>query len=192
MKKELLLFVLLFISTLPSFSQSETLFSDVDEVVGFGGPIVEFSAFKGEVVPAVGGGGGVFLNDFFIGGYGIGGLDFRDPSIELDNYRMKLNHGGFWLGYNHNQDKVLHFYGSAKLGWGGIDVKYNGAGERPNDNVFVIQPEAGVEVNLFRWFKLVGTVGYRAVTGVNEIETQNNSDFSGITGALTFRFGWFD
>ena len=71
------------------FGQSQTLFSVVDEVVGFGGPIVEFSGFKGKVIPAVGGGGGVFLDDFFIGGYGIGGLDFRDPAVDLNNYRMK-------------------------------------------------------------------------------------------------------
>lgn len=178
--------------TFQGFGQSETLFSDVDQVVGFGGPIVEFSGFNGEVIPAVGGGGGIFLDDFFIGGYGLGGLDFRDPSVDLDNYRMKLSHGGFWLGYNHNKDKVIHFYGSAKLGWGDIDVKFNGPGARPSDNIFVVQPEAGLEVNLFRWFKLVGTVGYRAVSGVNEIETHSNSDFSGVTGALTFRFGWFD
>lgn len=144
------------------------------------------------MVPAAGGGGGVFLDDFFIGGYGIGGLDFRDPAVDLNNYRMKLSHGGFWFGYNHNQDKVIHLYASAKLGWGDIDVKFNGSGDKPNDNIFVVQPEAGIEVNLFRWFKLVGTVGYRAVSGVNEIETHTNSDFSGVTGALTFRFGWFD
>ena len=178
--------------TFQGFGQSQTLFSDVEEVVGFGGPIVEFSGFKGEVIPAVGGGGGVFLDDFFVGGYGIGGLDFRDPTVDLENYRMKLSHGGFWLGYNHNRHKLLHVYGSAKLGWGDIDVKYIGNGARPSDNIFVVQPEAGIEVNLFRWFKLAGTVGYRAVTGVNEIETHSNSDFSGVTGALTFRFGWFE
>lgn len=191
MKNNFTLIVLCFFA-FQGFSQSQTLFSDVDEVVGFGGPIVEFSAFKGEVIPAIGGGGGVFLDDFFIGGYGIGGLDFRDASVDLENYRMKLSHGGFWLGYNHNQDKVLHVFASAKLGWGDIDVKYIGTGGKPSDNIFVIQPEAGVEVNLFRWFKLAGTVGYRAVTGVNEIETHSNSDFSGMVGTLTFRFGWFD
>ncbi len=185
----LLIFCLL---TFQGFGQSETLFSDVNKVIGFGGPIVEFSSFKGEVVPAVGGGGGVFLDDFFIGGYGLGGLDFRDASVDIENYRMKLSHGGFWLGYHHNRDKVLHVYASTKLGWGDIDVDYVGIGSRPNDNIFVIQPEAGVEVNLFRWFKLAGTVGYRGVTGVNEIETHSNSDFSGMVGTLTFRFGWFD
>lgn len=178
--------------TFQGFGQSQTLFSGVEEVIGFGGPIVEFSGFKGEVIPAVGGGGGVFLDNFFVGGYGIGGLDFRDPAVDLENYRMKLSHGGFWLGYNHNRDKLLHVFASAKLGWGEIDVKYIGNGTRPSDNIFVVQPEAGLEVNLFRWFKLAGTVGYRAVTGVNEIETHSNSDFSGITGALTFRFGWFE
>ena len=191
MKNNFILFIFC-VFTFQGFGQSQTLFSDVEEITGFGGPIVEFSGFKGEVIPAVGGGGGVFLDDFFIGGYGIGGLDFRDPAVDLENYRMKLSHGGFWLGYNHNRDKLVHIFASAKLGWGDIDVKYIGNGERPSDNIFVVQPEAGLEVNLFRWFKLAGTVGYRAVTGVNEIETHSNSDFSGVTGALTFRFGWFD
>lgn len=186
------IFLIFLVFTFQGFGQSETLFSDVHVISGFGGPIVEFSGFKGEVIPAVGGGGGIMLDDFFMGGYGIGGLDFRDPDVDLENYQMKLGHGGFWLGYHHQRHKLLHVFASAKLGWGDIDVKYNGNGPRPSDNIFVVQPEAGFEVNLFRWFKLAGTVGYRSVTGVNEIETYSNSDFSGVTGALTFRFGWFE
>jgi hypothetical protein len=77
------------------------------------------------------------------------------------------------------------------LGWGGIDIEIDDEGFTRNDNIFVVTPEVGVEVNVFRWFKIAGTVGYRAVTGVNSISGQSNEDFSGMAGTLTFRFGGF-
>ncbi|MEM6965189.1 MAG: hypothetical protein AAF573_10500 [Bacteroidota bacterium] len=177
---------------LQGFGQSQTLFNDADIYGGFGGPIIEFSGFNGDVITSIGGGGGVFLDNVFIGGYGMGSLEMRDPSVEQENFKMNLGHGGFWLGYAKNQYKLTHLFASTKLGWGSIDVDFDGPGSKPSDNVFVISPEVGLEVNLFRWFKIGGTVGYRLVTGVNEIDTHSNSDFNSVTGGLVFRFGWFE
>lgn len=190
--KNIIFTLLLCFFTFQGFGQSQTLFSDADIYGGFGGPIVEFSGFNGDLITSIGGGGGVFLDDVFIGGYGMGSLEMRDPSVDLENFRMNMGHGGFWLGYANKQHRLTHIFASTKLGWGSIDVDFRGEGERPSDNIFVINPEVGMEVNLFRWFKIGGTVGYRLVTGVNEIDTHSNSDFNSITGALVFRFGWFE
>ena len=46
-------------------------------------------------------------------------------------------------------------------------------------NAELESPELGVELNIFRWFKIAGTAGYRQVTGVNEALGQTNEDFSG-------------
>ena len=102
-----------------------------------------------------------------------------------------MAHGGFWLGYTYKSYKLIHIFASAKLGWCGIDIEIYESGFRTDDNIFVVSPEIGVELNVFRWFKIAGTVGYRAVSGVNSITGQSNKDFSGMAGTLTFRLGGF-
>lgn len=191
MKNNILAIVFSFLA-FQSLGQTQTLFDDANIYGGFGGPIVEFSGFKGDVLTSIGGGGGVFIDNFFLGGYGMGSLELEDAEVAQEDFRLNMGHGGFWLGYAHRPFQVVHFYGSTKVGWGDINVQYKGEGTRPSDNIFVVQPEVGVEVNMFRWFKIVGTVGYRSVSGVNRLDTHSNSDFSGITGGLTFRFGWFE
>ena len=53
-------------------AQQETLFDDFTSFGAFGGPMVEISSINGEVGADVGGGGALVLDDFFIGGYGMG------------------------------------------------------------------------------------------------------------------------
>ncbi|HFC01006.1 MAG TPA: hypothetical protein ENJ53_09405 [Phaeodactylibacter sp.] len=190
MKKNLMIIVLSFLA-FQGFSQVETLFNRARVVGAFGGPFVEFSQFKGDYISSTGGGGGLIIDDFFIGGYGVGSVNINDIVTAENHIRMDIGHGGFWLGYTYNSPKLIHLFASTKLGWGGIDLRIDDEGYRSSDNIFVVSPEVGVELNIFRWFKLGGTVGYRAVTGVNNLKNQTNADFSGLTGTLTFRFGGF-
>ena len=190
MKKNLMIIVLSFLA-FQGFSQAETLFNRARVVGAFGGPFVEFSQFKGDYLTSSGGGGGLIIDDFFIGGYGIGSVSINDIVTADDQIKMEIGHGGFWLGYTYKSHKLVHLYASTKLGWGGIDLRIDDEGYRAKDNIFVVSPELGIELNIFRWFKLGGTVGYRAVTGIDNITGQTNADFSGMTGGLTFRFGGF-
>ena len=190
MKKNLIIIALCLFG-FQGITQVQTLFNRARIVGAFGGPIVEFSEYNGETITSTGGGGALVIDDFFIGGYGIGSIDIEDFTNDNDEIRMELGHGGFWLGYTYRSHKLVHLFASTKLGWGGIDIEIDDEGYSSNDNIFVVTPEVGVELNVFRWFKIAGTASYRSVSGVNNIAGRSNEDFSGLMGTLTFRFGGF-
>lgn len=177
------------------FAQDETLFKNAEVIGGFGGPIVEFSQINGEVGTDVGGGGALILNNFFIGGYGMG-TTFPEIKVENKNYTIDFGHGGFWLGYAHRSPKLVHLYGSARLGWGGIQLKEDPDQDdefaKYDDAIFVLTPELGVELNVTQFFKIAATGGYRWVADVDGLPGElDSSSFSSPVGTLTFRFGGF-
>ena len=173
-------------------AQHETLFNNARVVGGFGAPIIEMG-LGNDMSTAVGGGGGVVIDNFFIGGYGVGSLDFERLIEDDDIQEIELAHGGFWLGYTLAPYRVLHLYTSARIGWGavGIDVSENSSFPDDTDNVFVITPEIGLELNVTRWFRVAGTVGYRYVDGISDNSFYKSNAFDGTMANLTFRFGWF-
>ena len=173
-------------------AQHETLFNNARVVGGFGAPIIEMG-LGNDMTTAVGGGGGVVIDNFFIGGYGVGSIDFERLIEDDDIQEIELGHGGFWLGYTLAPHRVLHLYTSARLGWGavGIDVSDNSSFPDNTDNVFVVTPEIGLELNVTRWFRVAGTVGYRYVDGISDNSPSKSNAFDGTLANLTFRFGWF-
>lgn len=176
-----------------SFSQSkeETLFGDIDHIGGFGGPLIEVSSINGETVADVGGGGALILDNFFFGGYGLG-TDAPNIQIGLESFDIDFGHGGLWFGFVTPPYKVAHVYSSFKLGWGEANLKDKDGDKLFSDNVLVLTPEVGVELNITGWFKLAFTGGYRFVDGANNLPGGLNDDsFSSPFGALTFRFGGF-
>lgn len=182
--------------TVSAFGQDETLLnlSDNISVGGFGGPMFGIGSINGNSAISGGGGGGIVLNDFFIGGFGGGasvdGIDIGEVSI--DNYDVSMGYGGLWLGYSFLDNKVVHPYASLKLAAGGTEASHSNLETMVDEQSFwLIEPEAGIEVNITSWMKLCLTAGYRGVSGIDEDALLNNSDFSGFTGGLTARFGFF-
>lgn len=172
-------------------AQTQTLFNKARVVGGFGSPIVEIGLDE-NYNTSVGGGGGLLINSFFLGGYGMGSLDFEELlTQDGDIERIDLGHGGLWLGFSVPTHKLIHFYGSARIGWGAIDIRTRNAVFDELDQVFVLTPEAGIELNITRWFKLAGTVGYRYLDGINESSFYSNDDFRGAFAGITLRFGGF-
>ena len=191
MKKNLFVIVLCFL-TINLFGQrNETLFGKARVIGAFGGPIIEFGDFNKDMTTSVGGGGGLIIDNFFIGGYGMGTTDLTGLDINGESFQLDMGHGGFWLGFTFRQYKLLHVFASAKIGWGGIDVNFAGGQFDAHDNIIVSTPELGLELNIFRWFKIAGTIGYRNVVGVTKVMGQTNDSMSGMIGGLTFRFGGF-
>jgi len=172
-------------------AQEETLVGNINHIGGFGGPFIEVSTVNGETVADVGGGGALIIDNLFFGGYGLG-TDAASINGDNELYDISLGHGGLWFGYVMNQHKLVHIYTSFKLGWGGVDLK-NGAGEKAfTDNMLVISPEAGIELNVTSWFKVGLTGGYRFVDGLNDLPFElQDEDFSSPFGKITFRFGGF-
>jgi hypothetical protein len=186
-------FLVFCLITLTAFGQKkeETLFSNINHIGGFGGPLIEVSSINGETVADVGGGGALILNNFFFGGYGLG-TDAPNITIDSESLDIDFGHGGLWFGYAASPYKVVHLYSSFKLGWGEANLTDKDGDKLFSDNVLVLTPELGVELNLTHWFKLGITGGYRYVDGVSTLPAGLTDDsFSSPFGALTFRFGGF-
>jgi hypothetical protein len=192
MKNSIILFFALCLAVAGQ-AQHETLFGNARVVGGFGGPIFEWG-LGNNLTSSVGGGGGLVIENFFLGGYGMGSIDL-DALIDDDRIdQIDLGHGGFWLGYTLAPHKLIHLYASGRIGWGavGIDTRPGSSFPRNSDRVFVLTPEIGLELNVAQWFRVAGTVGYRYVDGVNEGLGLYKSDaFNGYLANLTLRFGWF-
>lgn len=173
-----------------SSDEFKTLFSNNGKtsVSGFGGLITEFSSIDNNFAFSMGGEGAVLFNQsFFFGGYGMGTTNF--PTYELTEYNWLLDqnltvkkniifgHGGFYTGFVFMPNKPIHFGVSSKFGWGAIsliDEFYNSnhyprneINETMVDPIFVITPQAEIEMNFTSWFKINFGIGYRIVTGVD-------------------------
>jgi len=171
-------------------NKTETLFNKAKVIGGFAGPIFEYSELGGDLEVTTGGGGGLIVNNFFLGGYGmraINGNYFENEELE----RIRMKHGGFWLGYALKPHKLLHLFTSAKIGFGDIEIDMeNGSGF--NDAIFVATPEIGLELNIFRFFKIAFTGGYRIVDGYDRpFEDFSQDELNGLVGGITLRIGGF-
>lgn len=109
---------------------------------------------------------------------------YRLPS---ENGVYDLRHRGLLIGYAPGTTKVIHPYLSAVIGGGRIN--FDDSTSLSRDRVFVLQPAAGLEVNVFRWFRLGAEGGYRLVSDVDGGGLQS-SDVSKPFVQLQLRFGY--
>jgi hypothetical protein len=107
--------------------------------------------------------------------------------LPTENGVYDLRHRGVLLGYAPATSKVLHPYMSAVIGGGRIEFDNNNSLSR--DRVFVLQPAVGLEVNVFRWFRIGAEGGYRLVSDVDGGGLQS-SDVSKPFAQLQLRFGY--
>jgi hypothetical protein len=196
--KNLLFAMLLLVSAGIYAQKDQTIFSNVQRSGGWGAPIFEYTNLGKDLETTAGGGGALVLNDFYLGGYGMGTADLYNY-VNATNLREKLSfkHGGFWIGFTPLQSRVIHPYFSTRIGWG--KARYR-ASEISNpdrvisdlkDNVFVMTPELGLELNVFSFFRIAVTGSYRWVNGVEGLPTFENEDLSSYGATLTLRFGGF-
>jgi hypothetical protein len=191
-----LMIALLMLASVNLFSQrDQTIFSNIQRSGGWGAPIFEYTNLGKDAETTSGGGGALVLNDFYLGGYGMGNADL----VKISNQREKLSfkHGGFWIGYTPLQSKVIHPYLSTRIGWGKARYRASQINEPDRittdlkDNVFVMTPEIGLEVNVFSFFRVALTGSYRWVNGIENLPAFNDDDITGYGATLTLRFGGF-
>lgn len=120
-----------------------------------------------------------FNKKFLIGWTGYGSESTLDNgmSANIDGHDLLL-------GYAFNSHKPIHPIAYLQTGGGKLQI-----GESPNDQVFVMQPSIGVEVNVFRWFRIAASTGYRFVTNV-DTPGYNDNDLSSPYVGLRLKFGW--
>jgi hypothetical protein len=191
MKKFILLatLVIIFLPTNLNAQENDdfqTIFSGgIHRISGFGGPIYNYTIVNGYSTLLSGGGGGVLLNDFFIGGYGMG----NTTKITYKNSDMSMSYGGLWFGYSHHAKRALHPAFFIETGWGRIKSPSE-SGATFNDRIFVVNPEIELEANIARFFRISVGINYRIVGGLDKTSL-SFANASGPGANLMFKFGWF-
>lgn len=198
--------VLLAICTIQAQDRPATLFGNSQiKISGFGGPSISVSMLDGAGTLNMGGGGGVILGNFFIGGYGTSTVT---PNVRRmvnnESLRLKLTQGGIWTGYAFSPSKLLHLTTSLKAGLGSLRLfrsnnsfvfnnYYDDDRSVRSELVGTLLPELGVELNLTHFFRIAFTGGYQMGFYDNAIttDTGNKINLNGGVGAITFKFGWF-
>ncbi len=195
MKKSI--FLVLFIALLSSnlFAQRDrTIFSDSQiRLTGvWGGWDVQMSQVNGDYSSISKGFGGlVFNKSVFIGGGG--GSTVNDLQFSFDNQeesRYGMDYAGGIIGYTYKSHLPLHINTKVLIGGGEIFERTSGSFREINgENVFVVEPYLGAEVNVFRWFKLGIGGGYRFIDG-SDFANVSDKDLSAPFGEVTFKFGF--
>jgi hypothetical protein len=201
MRRLLFLMVLCVCANLAA-AQEETLFQGPMEKGGFGGPVVKYTAIKGQGALMIGGRGGWVLNHALVlggGGYGIVTEVDADADVwpEEGPLDIEFGYGGFEVEYIVHPNSLAHVFFYNLIGGGTAryvadvgPVSESNDQVGASDSVFVLEPAAGAELNVTDWFHVQGAVSYRLVSGVNRVGLQDK-DLSGAAGTLAFKFGHF-
>lgn len=166
-------------------AQDETLFEKIDlRITGaWGGPHTIFSSFQDDNSFSSGGFGGIELSKVFFVGWGGYTME-SNITLENDEVKnFKLNYNGPHLSYSWMPSKVVHPNVSVMFGPGRTFID-----DTKNDNIFIIQPAIGAEINVFKWFRINIRGGYR--TGLDADNSVSNEDISSLFGGIDFKFGW--
>lgn len=129
---------------------------------------------------------------------GYGGLEFsRDVLIGWGGYRTKervtgaegtsdfnLRYHGPVVGIAPGSTRAIHPRFTFIAGTGKVWTNT----ETARDKVFVFQPSAGVEFNVFQWFRLGFEGGYRFV-GASDRYDLSSGDLSAPFAQIELRFG---
>jgi hypothetical protein len=183
-------------------AQEETLLQSEINGGGFGGPVVKFTSISDQSAVMIGGRGGWIIHHRLViggGGYAVvNEIDAPEGVLPLEApLDIEFGYGGFELEYIFHPKSLLHYSFYLLLGGGDnhyvkdvgpVSESKQTAGE--SDFVFILEPALNAELNITKWFRLNAGVSYRLVTGVEQ-ESLLESDFSGISGAVTLKFGKF-
>ncbi|HNM27458.1 MAG TPA: hypothetical protein PKL15_18570 [Saprospiraceae bacterium] len=124
-----------------------------------------------------------FGKSLFIG-FGKYHTDDNYSRGALQNQDFDLRWSVGSLGYGFQNYKAVHPMINVDAGGGKVRM-----GDLGSDRVVVIQPSAGIEINIFRWFHLGLEGGYRFVTDT-DLPGISDQDLSGAFGQATLKFGF--
>jgi hypothetical protein len=174
--------------------EAEVLIPPDAESGGWGAPIVQLSRVRDRAAVLAGGRGGwLIARRLTIGGGGCG-LVTRIPappalqSAAGDNH-LQLGYGGLWLEYAVQPLRFVHFTFGTLIGGGGLVLQENGSTLR-DDQFFVLEPTAAVELNVSRSVRADLGVAYRWIVGAR-MPGVSQADVSGVSLVAVVKFGTF-
>jgi hypothetical protein len=197
-----LIFIIIFFMIADVTGQEQTQLKDESEKGGFGGPVLKFTNINKQTAIMIGGRGGWILGHSLVlggGGYAvINEIDAPVNALPLEGpLDIEFGYIGFELEYIFDPTSIYHFGFYTLIGGGATNfVKDVGSVTSSNEQagetafMFVLEPAVNAELNITEWFRLCVGVSYRMTIGVDQ-ERLDNSDFSGVNGNLTFKFGKF-
>ena len=97
---------------------------------------------------------------------------------------FNLNYSGMMLGISAMPNRVVHPKFAVLIGPGTYEFEFEG-----RERQFHIQPAAGLEVNIFRWWHLSLEGGYRIAMNSRYVNL-SESDLSAWFAELKFKFGF--
>jgi len=195
--KRLLVASFTFLAFCMQAQEMKTVLSGDVEISGFGGFNLGLHSIDGATSAGFGGGGAMLLNQqFWIGGFGEGVPVNKSYTYETLNNGVRvmdlnMGYGGMWLGYKLHPNEVVHPQLDLKLGWGGMSAEDSQSGELfATTDIFIFNPNIGIEANITQVFRVYVNAGYRAVSGA-DFTFAESSDFSGVVANFGFIFGGF-
>jgi hypothetical protein len=107
--------------------------------------------------------------------------EFKWDNIENQQFDMRWN--PMLIQYGFRNYKPIHPQIGVELGRGRVEL-----GDI-RDRIFVVQPTAGLEINVFRWFHVGLDGGYRFVND-SSIAGLSDQELSGWFGQASLKFGF--
>jgi len=136
-------------------------------------------------------------------GYGlVNPVESNNKNSDESTTFINMGYGGLHIEPVLFSQKLVHVTFPILLGAGGIgetrnsflDEEFheddNGDDLLDTDFFMVVEPGIMAEVNLFRFMRLGVGINYRITSGV-ELPNHDNEDFSGLSGNISLRLGWF-
>lgn len=187
MKKLLTLFLIVFVQ--------QTLFSGDTGIGGYAGPEVKFTKIMDGDIGILLGGRGALVVDKQLG-IGLGGWylvhhnKFTHDNLPLNrDFRMEFGYGGLYFEYLHTDELILYNV-NCLFGAGAAHLNsLPDYGQFGTESFGIIEPGIQLEMNFFPWMKVALGGSYRFLYEYSDFYGYEKSDFEGLSGVLTFKFG---
>jgi len=188
MKRLTVILAICVLSTTISAQKENTFFghNGLRLTGAWGGASHSINKFDGQRASFSGRFGGLEFGKKLLVGWGHFDLNNSSNAI-VEGRAIDMDYRGLILGLAPNATKKLHMSYGLMLGKGKVDLANLDSND--SDKIYVIQPSAGVELNVFRWFHVGLEGGYRFVRD-SDIANLSNADISSPYANLRLKFGW--
>jgi hypothetical protein len=194
--KTLTVLIVAILLSMTVIAQEKTLLNGDLHNGGYGSFFTKVGGIYGETGIFMGGQAAWLINHkFAIGGKGYALISPYDVA-GLNNVKMEFGCWGGLIEYVIASDKLFHLNVNTMIGAGGVrysvkDYRYDYSEvDYSEDAVFVIEPGLDAELNVHKNFRIGLGAYYRLVSNVDYADL-TNSDLSGLSGQITFKFGAF-